>query len=513
MMKILDIFSRKHDYAENNNMNVKIRMSADVYNRLRAYHLAADKRFEAISYLWARVVETPSGVVVLIPHNARVIMFAQDCFENQSSGNARLHRDVLNGMLIDFASSDYNCLVNVHDHWFASAGTSFSGIDDGDDIRFDRYLRDKFEPMLEKHSHIGRQRPIYNVAIVLAQQGIDARLVDTRKATPFTAAIVNIIGEHFHRLNCTELKRHSAAVYDRQKDFISPDHQTLLAECKVVLAGAGGMGSILAESLGRHGFGELRIFDDDRLSISNMNRWQGGLPGDLGQMKVDILAERLRKMFPDTTITAIPKSLFDPDVEPLLGDADIIIGALDNDAARYFLNRVAVQYGIPYFDAGVAVIADKEQAVDFLTRYYAVVPGCTACLACTKFKLYDEKQTLNAFLDEATLNARRAAGYIVDQPELSAPSVYSLNQKAASVLMTELLNYFCGWRPLATIVSEKWHEYKVQRADRDNFPEFPDRECPICSYYSGTGNTEPLPRPAAFGRIKTPITIIEKGGE
>jgi hypothetical protein len=285
----------------------------------------------------------------------------------------------------------------------------------------------------------------------------------------------------------------------------------MLARLKVFVAGGGGEGSIVVESLGRLGIGEICCCDDDPLSVSNLNRWQGGTPADVGKMKVDILAERMRSMFPHMRVTAVSKSIYDPIVEPILAEADVIIGALDNDPARYFLNRAAVQYGIPYFDAGVAVIAGSDQPVDFLTRYYAVIPGNTACMACTQFQLYDEQQTLNAFLDEATLAARRGAGYVVDQPDVSAPSVYSLNQKAAAILMTELTNYFCGWRPLATVISEKWQENKIQRADRLNFPESPDPECPVCSYYSGAGDTERLPRPPSFNRGVSPLTTAEKG--
>jgi hypothetical protein len=62
----------------------------------------------------------------------------------------------------------------------------------------------------------------------------------------------------------------------------------------------------------------------------------------------------------------------------------------------------------------------------------------------------------------------------------------------------ELLNYICGWRATATMISESWREGSFQRVDRDNFPEGPDSECPVCGYYAGSGDTEPLPKPRAF---------------
>lgn len=131
-------------------------------------------------------------------------------------------------------------------------------------------------------------------------------------------------------------------------------------------------------------------------------------------------------------------------------------------------------------------------------RYFAVLPGETACAECTQFILFSRDKVLEAFLDEATAESRRAAGYVVEQPRAVTPSVYALNQRAASLLVTELLNYICGWRATVTMISESWRDGTSKRADRDNFPEGPDPECPVCGFYAGTGNTEPLPRPRAF---------------
>ena len=151
-------------------MQLHIKMSAQIMTVLRKYHLAEGKRTEALSYVWARAVRLKDRILVLVPHNAPVKLFAPDCFARQSGGNVQLQPAVLNGMLVKFAASDYNCLINVHDHWFDDV-TRFSGIDDHDDVIFDRYLRTSFEPMLHQHSHIGPARSIFNLSLVLAQRG------------------------------------------------------------------------------------------------------------------------------------------------------------------------------------------------------------------------------------------------------------------------------------------------------------------------------------------------------
>lgn len=489
-------------------MELVIRIAAPVMDKLRAYHLGSEKRAEALSYIWARAVATRKGVVVLVPHNAPLLLFAPDCFIRQSAGNVQLAPDVLNGMLVEFARSTFNCLVNVHDHWFDER-TRFSGIDDADDAAFDSYLRKAFEPMLVQRPEIGMARPIFNLAVVLARAGIDARLVDVRrKPRFFPATRVSVVGDRFERLavgmGATTSTRDE--IFSRQKDFILPEQQDALAGMSLALVGCGGLGCILAESLARVGVGGLTLIDDDMVDTSNLNRWQGGIPEEVGQLKAEALGRRLHRMFPKLRLHVLAKSLFDPAVETAVATSDAIVAGLDNDEARYFLNRAAVQYSLPYFDAGVAV-AGGEADLDFRIRYFAVLPGTTACAECTQFTLIDRESAIEAFLDKATAKSRRAAGYVLDMPQAATPSVYALNQRAAALLTTEFLNWVCGWRPTATTISESWRDGTFQRADRANFPEGPDPECPVCSYYSGACGTEPLPRPLAHRAHVRELTL------
>lgn len=485
---------------------VTINMSTTVMDRLRAHHLAPRKRVESLSYLFANAVCSPTGIVVVIPHNAPMLFFAPDCFISQSAGNVRLAPEVLNGMLIKFAASSFNCLVNEHDHWFDTSHTRFSSVDDRDDVVFDQYLRRSFEPMLVKHPHIGQSRAIYNLSIVLAQETCDARLVDSRENIPFQpVSAINLIGGHFGRLNTgkKEVQQINKEMFNRQVDFIPADKQALLADMNVALVGCGGLGSILAEDLGRAGFGGVDLFDDDKLELSNLNRWQGGMPEDVGKFKADLLAERMRRMFPHMRVKAFAQSIYAEHIEQRIAGTDIIVAGLDNDEARFFLNRLSLQYNIPYFDAGVAITGHVD-TTDFLGRYFAVLPGITACTECTGFKLYDKEQVRYAFADEATAHSRRAAGYVMDQPQITSPSVYFVNQRTSALLIQELLNYVCGWRATATTILESWRNGVFQRTDRDNFPETPDSECPVCSYYAGAAGVEPLPRPRPF-RQQVPI--------
>jgi molybdopterin/thiamine biosynthesis adenylyltransferase len=496
-------------------MQMKMRMAKATWERLRSYHFSPGKRVERLSFLWARAYQDGlANITVIVSHDAPMFLFADDCYSHQSGANCRLLPEVLNGMLVQFAASDYNTLINVHDHWFDET-THFSSIDDTDDLEFDKYLRERFKPMLKKHRHIGPDRDILNISIVLAKRGCEARVINSKQKNPFSPlASLDVLGDYLKRVYqgrsaLRAKKAQNLQAFCRHRDFISKKQQRLMSHLTVALIGCGGIGAILCEALLRTGFGAIAgiiLIDDDRLEESNLNRFQGGKPRMVGKSKAYLLARQLRAMFPGHPVKAISQSVYHPDAEAAIRCADILVGGLDNDEARYFLNRVALQYYLPYFDAATA-ITGKNAKVDFLTRYFAVIPGVSACIECTQYTLFNRQRVINAFLDQATLEGRRAAGYVIDDPDVSAPSVYALNLRSAGLLITELLNFVCGFRPTATMISESWRHGRFQRSDRMNFPEQPSPECPICNFYAGAADTDSLPRPWAE-QCDKPVTFF-----
>jgi ThiF family len=480
--------------------DLELRIAAPVWNALNAYHLAPGKHVEALSYLFAEIDESSDAIRILVPHTAPLVRFDADCFERQTPGHVRLHSDVERGLLIGFARSHYRCLINIHDHWF-DAYPAFSPVDDADDRAFDHYLRDRFEPNLAGIAG-AIARPVANVALVLGREGAAARLIDTRHDDPFRRIDrITIVGDRWRTvaLGREPVKPGAAdARHSRHGDFIAAEHQAALEGLHAVLVGCGGTGSILAETLGRIGIGALTLIDEDRLEETNLNRWQGGEPGMVGKPKAVLLARRLNRMFPRLRTHALRRSVFDPVAEAALYAADVLFGAVDADAPRLFLNRVALQLLVPYFDVGVAVTRAEDGAIDFRKRAFAVYPGISGCIECTRFTLFDRQQTEAVFLDPATASEWSKAGYVEGDPQALTPSVYALNQGAVGLVVTEFLNWLCAWRPAATVVSESWRRGTCERADRANFPERPDPDCPVCSYLAGAGSSERLPRPPAF---------------
>ncbi len=482
--------------------NVSLRFGATLYERMRAFHLAPGKAQESLSYAWARAEETAAGLRILLPDSSPYFPFSADCFTRQSAGNVQLRADVLNGMLAEFAATDFNCIVNVHDHWFAQEA-HFSAVDDEDDARFDRYLREQFEPMLATYPHIGPARDIVNVSIVFAQQSLAARLTNTMHASCTAASttaieLVTVLDNHWRTAPIVPAERTIAAVANdeersRHAEFIPASTANAIERVTVGLVGCGGLGSILAESLVRTGFRKFVLVDDDEIEATNLNRWQGGRLQDVGTQKAYTLAARMRGFATDVQVTAIATALDDDVALHALTGVDVLCGGVDNDAARWLLNHVSLQYMIPWFDAGVAITT--APAVDFASRYFSVLPGITGCAMCKGVDLIDHHEVVDEYADATTQRARRAAGYVIDQPLMvGTPSAYLLNQLAASSCAMEVLNYFAAWRPTATLIQKSWRADRIARADRENYAEVPSQSCALCSTYTGVGSALALPR-------------------
>ena len=108
----------------------------------------------------------------------------------------------------------------------------------------------------------------------------------------------------------------------------------LRAHCVVI--GIGGVGSWVAESLARTGVGRITLIDLDDVCISNSNRQSHALQGTIGQLKVDVMAERLRQINPEIAVHThedfIASDNFAELLDPQQQAIDVVIDAID--AAR-----------------------------------------------------------------------------------------------------------------------------------------------------------------------------------
>ncbi|MBN1663589.1 MAG: HesA/MoeB/ThiF family protein [Deltaproteobacteria bacterium] len=169
-------------------------------------------------------------------------------------------------------------------------------------------------------------------------------------------------------LTTEELKR-----YSRQIAIFGEEGQEKLKRGRVLLAGAGGLGTPAAVYLTLAGVGFIRIVDDDVVEETNFNRqilhWQR----DLGRPKTQSVMEKLRQMNPYADIEAFHRRIDEASVHDLAADVDVIVDAMDNFETRYLLNRAAIARRIPLMHGAIR---------EFYGQATTVLPGQTACLKC-----------------------------------------------------------------------------------------------------------------------------------
>jgi molybdopterin/thiamine biosynthesis adenylyltransferase len=149
--------------------------------------------------------------------------------------------------------------------------------------------------------------------------------------------------------------------------------QARLRASSVFIAGAGGLGSPVAQYLAAAGVGTLRICDSGRVELSNLNRQLLHSDRDLGKPKVRSAARTVRRVNPQVRVVPLREAIDEDSVEELVGDAQLILDCLDNFPTRQVLNALAVRRGLPMIHAGVTGYSGQ---ITFLH------PPATACLAC-----------------------------------------------------------------------------------------------------------------------------------
>jgi molybdopterin/thiamine biosynthesis adenylyltransferase/rhodanese-related sulfurtransferase len=125
------------------------------------------------------------------------------------------------------------------------------------------------------------------------------------------------------------------------------DGQRRLEAARVLVVGAGGLGSPAAFYLAAAGVGTLRLVDDDVVDRSNLQRQILHTDARIGVAKVESAAIALSALNPRTLVEAMAERITSDNVERLLDGIDVVIDGADNFPARYLLNDACVKLGKP----------------------------------------------------------------------------------------------------------------------------------------------------------------------
>jgi sulfur-carrier protein adenylyltransferase/sulfurtransferase len=134
---------------------------------------------------------------------------------------------------------------------------------------------------------------------------------------------------------------------------IGLEGQLKLLDAKVLLLGAGGLGSPAGLYLAAAGVGTLGIVDNDVVDLSNLQRQVIHSNDRIGVPKVDSAEESIRAINPDVKVEKHPVRLGPDNVMELIEGYDVVVDGLDNFPTRYLLNDASVRLKIPVVSASI----------------------------------------------------------------------------------------------------------------------------------------------------------------
>jgi adenylyltransferase/sulfurtransferase len=163
--------------------------------------------------------------------------------------------------------------------------------------------------------------------------------------------------------------------YDRQILIpgIGEAGQEKIKKASVVIAGAGGLGSPVALYLTAAGVGTLRIIDNDKVELSNLNRQILHWDKDVSKSKTASSYDKLTKLNKNVTIETVHITIDESNAAQLTEGFDVIVDAMDNLTTRFLLNKAAVKHKVPFIHGAVSGMEGRAMTV---------IPGKSACIKC-----------------------------------------------------------------------------------------------------------------------------------
>ena len=134
---------------------------------------------------------------------------------------------------------------------------------------------------------------------------------------------------------------------------VGSEGQQRLLNSRVLIIGAGGLGSPVALYLAAAGVGTIGIVDSDRLDLSNLQRQVLHTTADVGRPKVDSARDHITALNPDVRVVTY-YCFFGPDnAQSILADYEIVVDATDNSQSKFFINDACVKAGKPLVHGGI----------------------------------------------------------------------------------------------------------------------------------------------------------------
>jgi len=192
------------------------------------------------------------------------------------------------------------------------------------------------------------------------------------------------------RLNDDELERYARHIVLREVGGIG---QARLKAARVLVIGAGGLGSPVLLYLAAAGVGTIGIVDDDKVSLSNLQRQIAHTTGEIGRPKTESAATAIRALNPHVAVQMHQVRLSEENAADLIGAYDIVADGSDNFATRFLVNdvcfetrRTLVSAAVTEFDGQLATFKayDRSGVFPCYRCLYPEPPPAGATPSCSE---------------------------------------------------------------------------------------------------------------------------------
>jgi len=261
--------------------------------------------------------------------------------------------------------------------------------------------------------------------------------------------------------------------FDRQLRYFSDlthqggvtpsESQARLRKARVAVLGVGGLGGRVAWELACCGVGELWLIDGDRVEESNLNRQIQYVEADIGRLKVDATAERLRAFNSRIEVKPIPRRVeSEAQLAGLIAGADIVVDAADWPAheIEHWCNAACFDVGVPY------IAMSHYPPVARAGPLY--VPGKTGCFACQDLSYRREYP-----LYDIAIEQRRAK----PSPAATLGPACGL---VGGMVGAEVMHFLT--KLTAPPMLGAGYIFDLRTMEVERFEVVPEPECPVCAH-------------------------------
>lgn len=234
-----------------------------------------------------------------------------------------------------------------------------------------------------------------------------------------------------------------------------------LREARVAVLGAGGLGGRTAYELAACGVGEIRLIDGDRVEMSNLNRQIQYTEADIGSLKAEVMAERLRAFNSTIRVTATCERIeSQAELAAFIEGATFVVGAADWPAfvIEGWCNAACFEAGIPYIT--------MNQLPPLVRIGPLYVPGRTGCFECQAMRFRRDYPLL-----ESVIEQRRGV-------EPQAVTLGPASGTIGGLVGMEVLHFLTGATEPASLGTGLNLDFRTMTFERE--PVIREDDCPVC---------------------------------